>query len=181
MSKSKGNVMDPLELVDDYGADALRFTLTAMTSGGRERHYCPRCSPDQVRARIAGITGIEAYEIGGGESGYVAIRPDEPAGERATRPAISRSMKAIKELKSKDYDRDLFLSKAEHLLDKSMLADCYYYAGRIAAKNLVGRKDLFYDRYAKLVQLALDLSSDVQHLEKLQRRLFRAANGGLKG
>jgi hypothetical protein len=101
--------------------------------------------------------------------------------ERATRPAISRSMKAIKELKSKDYDRDLFLSKAEHLLDKSMLADCYYYAGRVAAKNLAGRKDLFYDRYAKLVQLALDLSNDVQHLEKLQRRLFRAANGGLKG
>ncbi|MGH2376928.1 MAG: VPS10 domain-containing protein [Candidatus Limnocylindria bacterium] len=30
------------------------------------------------RARIAGITGIEAYEIGGGESGYVAIRPDDP-------------------------------------------------------------------------------------------------------
>ena len=30
------------------------------------------------RARIAGITGIEAYELGGGESGYVAIRPDDP-------------------------------------------------------------------------------------------------------
>lgn len=101
--------------------------------------------------------------------------------ERATRPAISRSMGAIKELKSKDYDRDLFLSKAEHLLSRSMLADCYYYAGRVAAKNLAGRKDLFYSRYPKLVQLALDLSSDVQHLEKLQKHLFRAANSGLKG
>jgi len=36
MSKAKGNVVDPLELVDEYGADALRFTLTAMTSGGRD-------------------------------------------------------------------------------------------------------------------------------------------------
>lgn len=36
MSKSKGNVMDPLELVDDYGADALRFTLTAMSGQGRD-------------------------------------------------------------------------------------------------------------------------------------------------
>ncbi len=36
MSKAKGNVVDPLELVDDYGADALRFTLTAMTSGARD-------------------------------------------------------------------------------------------------------------------------------------------------
>ena len=36
MSKSKGNVMDPLELVDKYGADALRFTLTAMAAMGRD-------------------------------------------------------------------------------------------------------------------------------------------------
>ena len=35
MSKSKGNVVDPLELVDEYGADALRFTLTAMSGQGR--------------------------------------------------------------------------------------------------------------------------------------------------
>ncbi|HEX7885176.1 MAG TPA: valine--tRNA ligase, partial [Phenylobacterium sp.] len=36
MSKSKGNVMDPLELVDDCGADALRFTLTAMSGQARD-------------------------------------------------------------------------------------------------------------------------------------------------
>jgi valyl-tRNA synthetase len=36
MSKSKGNVMDPLELVEVYGADALRFTLTAMSGQGRD-------------------------------------------------------------------------------------------------------------------------------------------------
>jgi valyl-tRNA synthetase len=36
MSKSKGNVMDPLELVDEYGADALRFTLTAMSGQARD-------------------------------------------------------------------------------------------------------------------------------------------------
>ena len=36
MSKSKGNVMDPLEIVDEYGADALRFTLTAMAAMGRD-------------------------------------------------------------------------------------------------------------------------------------------------
>jgi hypothetical protein len=101
--------------------------------------------------------------------------------ERATRPAISRSIEAIKELKSRDYDKDLFASKVDHLLGRSMLADCYYYAGRIAAKNLTGRKEPFHSQYAKLVQLALDLSSDVQHLEKLQKKLFRAANGGLKG
>ena len=36
MSKSKGNVMDPLELIDEFGADALRFTLAAMAAQGRD-------------------------------------------------------------------------------------------------------------------------------------------------
>ncbi|PCJ71384.1 MAG: valine--tRNA ligase [Rhodobiaceae bacterium] len=36
MSKSKGNAIDPLELVDEYGADALRFTLAAMAAQGRD-------------------------------------------------------------------------------------------------------------------------------------------------
>jgi valyl-tRNA synthetase len=36
MSKSRGNVMDPLELVDAYGADAMRFTLCALAGPGRD-------------------------------------------------------------------------------------------------------------------------------------------------
>ncbi len=36
MSKSKGNAIDPLELIDTYGADALRFTICALTGPGRD-------------------------------------------------------------------------------------------------------------------------------------------------
>ena len=36
MSKSKGNVIDPLAVMDKYGTDALRFTLAAMASPGRD-------------------------------------------------------------------------------------------------------------------------------------------------
>ena len=36
MSKSKGNIIDPLHLIDEYGADALRFTLAAMAAQGRD-------------------------------------------------------------------------------------------------------------------------------------------------
>ncbi|MDC0057434.1 valine--tRNA ligase [Alphaproteobacteria bacterium] len=36
MSKSKGNVIDPLNLLDKYGADTLRFTLTALLNPGRD-------------------------------------------------------------------------------------------------------------------------------------------------
>jgi valyl-tRNA synthetase len=46
MSKSKGNVIDPVELIDEYGADALRFTLTSMAAQGRDVKLDP--------ARVAG-------------------------------------------------------------------------------------------------------------------------------
>ena len=36
MSKSKGNVIDPLDLIENYSADALRFTLLSMASPGRD-------------------------------------------------------------------------------------------------------------------------------------------------
>ncbi len=46
MSKSKGNVIDPLDLIGEYGADALRFTLAIMAAQGRDVKLDP--------ARIAG-------------------------------------------------------------------------------------------------------------------------------
>ncbi|WP_306118329.1 MULTISPECIES: valine--tRNA ligase [unclassified Roseitalea] len=44
MSKSKGNVIDPLELIDQYGADALRFTLASMATPGRD----VKLDPDRI-------------------------------------------------------------------------------------------------------------------------------------
>ncbi|MGI0021079.1 MAG: hypothetical protein ACREAY_11470 [Nitrososphaera sp.] len=99
--------------------------------------------------------------------------------ERATRSEIARSIEAITELKSGDYDKELTRYKAEHLLEKSMIADCYYYLGRVASESLAGRGSAFYSKYGKLVQISMDLSSDIQQLEKLQKSLFRAAKKGL--
>jgi valyl-tRNA synthetase len=42
MSKSKGNVIDPLAVIDQYGADALRFTLAAMAAQGRDIKLSPQ-------------------------------------------------------------------------------------------------------------------------------------------
>jgi valyl-tRNA synthetase len=36
MSKTRGNVIDPLNLIDQYGADATRFTMAAMAAQGRD-------------------------------------------------------------------------------------------------------------------------------------------------
>lgn len=44
MSKSKGNVIDPLNLIDEYGADALRFTLAAMAAQGATSSSPPAAS-----------------------------------------------------------------------------------------------------------------------------------------
>ena len=60
MSKSKGNVIDPLELINEYGADSLRFTLISMASPGRD----VKLSKDRIVGNRNFITKIwSAYNF----------------------------------------------------------------------------------------------------------------------
>ena len=54
MSKSKGNVIDPLDLIEEYGADSLRFTLISMASPGRD----VKLSKDRILGNRNFITKI---------------------------------------------------------------------------------------------------------------------------
>ncbi len=54
MSKSKGNVIDPLDLINEYGADSLRFTLVSMASPGTD----VKLSKDRVTGNRNFITKI---------------------------------------------------------------------------------------------------------------------------
>ena len=54
MSKTKGNVIDPLELIEEHGADALRFCLAMMTAQGRDI----KLSVDRVSSYHAFVTKI---------------------------------------------------------------------------------------------------------------------------
>lgn len=101
--------------------------------------------------------------------------------ERATRPAISRSASALREIKSNDYDVDLVTNKIEFLLAGKKLSDCYYFIGRSASENLAGRGESFHRRYGKLVQLALDLTNDTQQLVRPLRTMHAAAGAMLGG
>ena len=56
MSKTKGNVIDPLELIDDYGADALRFTA--------DRHVRARRATSACRASALKAIAISAPSCG---------------------------------------------------------------------------------------------------------------------
>jgi len=80
MSKSKGNVIDPLELIDEYGADALRFTLAIMAAQGRDVKLDP--------ARVAGYRnfGTKLWNATRfGEMNGVARDPDfRPADAKLT-------------------------------------------------------------------------------------------------
>ena len=80
MSKSKGNVIDPLELIDEYGADALRFTLAVMAAQGRDVKLDP--------ARIAGYRNFGTKLWNATRFGEMnGMRRDpafDPAGARLT-------------------------------------------------------------------------------------------------
>ncbi len=76
MSKSKGNVMDPLELVDAYGADALRVTIAAMAGPGRDMKLGRKrvedhrafCTKIWNAARVLEMNGVRpdpAFQPGG--------------------------------------------------------------------------------------------------------------------
>ena len=51
MSKSKGNVVDPLGIIDDYGADALRFTLARGAAQGHDIRLSPQTRREQPQLR----------------------------------------------------------------------------------------------------------------------------------
>jgi valyl-tRNA synthetase len=73
MSKSKGNVIDPLGLIDQYGADALRFTLAAMAAQGRDiklstqrvegyRNFATKLWNASRFAEMNGCARVEGYD-----------------------------------------------------------------------------------------------------------------------
>jgi valyl-tRNA synthetase len=73
MSKSKGNVIDPLGLINEYGADALRFTLAAMAAHGRDirpsaqrvegyRNFTTKLWNAARFAEINGCVAVEGFD-----------------------------------------------------------------------------------------------------------------------
>jgi hypothetical protein len=100
--------------------------------------------------------------------------------ERATRSTISRSIEGICELNSMEYDKELIRIKVNHLLRKGMVSDCYYYLGKMGYRCLTDKDDRFLSTYIKLIQISMDLTKDMQQLERLQSNLANASRIILK-
>jgi len=76
MSKSKGNVIDPLQLIDAYGADAMRFTLTALAVQGRDvkmsegrvegyRNFCTKLWNAARFCQLNGCAPVRGFDPSG--------------------------------------------------------------------------------------------------------------------
>ncbi|MGH7121560.1 MAG: valine--tRNA ligase [Acetobacteraceae bacterium] len=85
MSKSKGNIIDPLELIDRYGADALRFAIVQLTGPGRDI----KLGAERVEAARSFITKVwnaaRFCEMNG-------VRPEPSFQPEAARLALCRWM-----------------------------------------------------------------------------------------
>jgi valyl-tRNA synthetase len=97
MSKTKGNVIDPLVITEQYGADALRFTLAALTAQGRdiklakERIEGYRAFANKLwNASRFALMNLEGFRDEGGDPAALAATP-------ADRWILARLQRAVNE------------------------------------------------------------------------------------
>ncbi len=93
--------------------------------------------------------------------------------ERATRTIINRSFKALKEILKERYDVELLSSKIDFLVKQGLLADCYYYIGKLVCSHLEIKDNAPQLNYHKLNTIALDLTSDYEKVKKMSALIKR--------
>jgi len=93
--------------------------------------------------------------------------------ERATRTIINRSFKALKEILKERYDVELLSSKIDYLLKQGLLADCYYYIGKLVCSHLEKKDNTSQLNYHKLNSIALDLTNDYEKVKKMSALIKR--------
>ena len=100
--------------------------------------------------------------------------------ERATRTILNRSFRALKEILKERYDVELLSSKIEFLLNHKLLADCYYYIGKLVCSHLEQKDNSAQMNYYKLNRIALDLTSDYENTMKMSALIKRNCQKLLK-
>ena len=93
--------------------------------------------------------------------------------ERATRTIINRSSRALREILKERYDVELLSSKIKFLLDNGLLADCYYYIGKLVCSHLEKKDNASQINYHKLNSIALDLTNDYEKVKKMSALVKR--------
>ncbi|MDZ7705719.1 MAG: valine--tRNA ligase [Trueperaceae bacterium] len=97
MSKSKGNGIDPLDVIDELGADALRFAMTYVSTGGQDIRWDPR-RVEMGRNFNNKLWNATRFALMNLEGESLASEIDEGAPETlADRWMLSRLQKAIRD------------------------------------------------------------------------------------
>jgi hypothetical protein len=99
--------------------------------------------------------------------------------ERAGRSAISRSLRAIRDLDNDGVNNGLWLAKSEWLLSQGRFADCYHYVGKVGI-TFLSKDERFLRRNLSLIETLLDLTSDSQMNQILHARLVKASKNALR-
>jgi hypothetical protein len=86
--------------------------------------------------------------------------------ERASKATINRSYKALKEILRGEDDKHLIFAKIDYLLANGLLADCYYFIGKVGMKYLDRKSMKFAEIYPKLSKLTFDLNLDIGLIRK---------------
>ena len=94
--------------------------------------------------------------------------------ERATGSLLKRSIPSCSRLAANRYDRSLIEAKIKFLYESGMTADCYYYVGKICSDILKSIDSNFLRTYGKLIQIGMDLSMDVEHIQRWNSQLTEA-------
>ena len=109
------------------------------------------------------------------ESEIISLALEIIGVERATASVLRRSIPSYSRLAANRYDRSLIEAKIKFLYESGMTADCYYYIGKICSEILKSLDSTFWHTYGKLVQLGMDLSMDIEHIQRWNSQLTAAA------
>ena len=136
MSKSKGNVIDPLEIIDKYGADTLRFTLTSLNTPGRD----VRLSEQRIAGYRNFVTKItNAYKFAEFKSVYPLKNTAELKPQHIFNQWIIYEFQNLYKAVQQNYNNYYFHEVANHLYHFTWHTFCDWYIE--LSKNLLDSND----------------------------------------
>ena len=143
MSKSKGNVIDPLEIIDKYGADTLRFTLTSLNTPGRD----VRLSEQRIAGYRNFVTKItNAYKFAEFKSIYPLEQNEKPNPKHMFNHWIISEFQKLYQSIQDNYQNNYFHEVANQLYHFTWHTFCDWYIE--LSKNLLDsneyRKETIY-------------------------------------
>ena len=145
MSKSKGNVIDPLDIIDKYGADSLRYTLSLMAAQGRDI----KLSEDNVKINRNFITKIRnAYNF-----------------------LNKNKCFEIAKIKNHDFNNkvNLWILKLLNNYTNSITSNIENYRFNEATKNIYKfTKNIFCDWYLEFIKIYLNSESNEKTKEEIR-------------